>query len=65
MDVTIDGEEIQNLDICSALRAFEQSVILIEPYLLWPRGLGLYGLIRWTVLLSRHLRQAKGTEDLF
>jgi hypothetical protein len=33
-DVTIAGEELQNLGLCSALRAFEQEGILIVPHLL-------------------------------
>jgi hypothetical protein len=33
--VTIAGEELQNLDLCSALRAFEQGGIFIVPHLLW------------------------------
>jgi hypothetical protein len=33
-DVTIAGEELQNLGQCSALRAFEQGGIFIVPYLL-------------------------------
>jgi hypothetical protein len=34
-DVTIAGEGLQNLGLCSALRAFEQGVIFIMPHLLW------------------------------
>jgi hypothetical protein len=34
-DVTIAGEGLQNLGICSALRAFEQGGIFIVPHLLW------------------------------
>jgi hypothetical protein len=33
-DVTIAGEELQNLGPCSALRAFEQGGIFIVPHLL-------------------------------
>ena len=33
-DVTITGEGLQNLDLCSALRAFEQGGIFIKPQLL-------------------------------
>jgi hypothetical protein len=33
-DVTIAGEELQNLDLCSALRAFEQGGIFIVSHLL-------------------------------
>jgi hypothetical protein len=31
-DVTIDGEGLQNLGLCSALRAFEQGVLFIVPH---------------------------------
>jgi hypothetical protein len=34
-DVTIAGEGLQNLGLCSALRAFEQGEIFIVPHLLW------------------------------
>jgi hypothetical protein len=34
-DVTIAGEGLQNLGLCSALRAFEQGGIFIMPHLLW------------------------------
>jgi hypothetical protein len=34
-NVTIAGEGLQNLGICSALRAFEQGGIFIVPHLLW------------------------------
>jgi hypothetical protein len=34
-DVTIAGEELQNLGLCSALRAIEQGRIFIVPHLLW------------------------------
>jgi hypothetical protein len=34
-DVTIAGEGLQNLGLCSAVRAFEQGVIFIVPHLLW------------------------------
>jgi hypothetical protein len=33
-DVTIIGEGLQNLGLCSALRAFEQGGIFIVPHLL-------------------------------
>jgi hypothetical protein len=33
-DVTIAGEGLQNLGLCSALRAFEQGEIFIVPHLL-------------------------------
>jgi hypothetical protein len=34
-DVTSAGEGLQILDLCSALRAFEQGGIFIVPHLLW------------------------------
>jgi hypothetical protein len=34
IDVTIAGEELQNLGLCSTLRAFEQGGIFIVPHLL-------------------------------
>jgi hypothetical protein len=34
MDVTIAGGGLQNLGLCSAIRAFEQGEIFIVPYLL-------------------------------
>jgi hypothetical protein len=34
-DVTITGEGLQNLGLCSALRAFEQGGIFIVSHLLW------------------------------
>jgi hypothetical protein len=34
-DVTIAGEGLQNLGLCSALRTFEQGGIFIVPHLLW------------------------------
>jgi hypothetical protein len=34
-DVTITGEGLQNLGLCSVLRAFEQGGIFIVPHLLW------------------------------
>jgi hypothetical protein len=36
-DITITGEGLQNLGLCSALRAFEQGGIFIVPHLLWHR----------------------------
>jgi hypothetical protein len=36
-DVTIAGEGLQNLGLCSSLRAFEQGGIFIVPHLLWHR----------------------------
>ena len=34
-DVTIAGEGLQKLGLCSALRAFEQGGTFIVPHLLW------------------------------
>jgi hypothetical protein len=34
-DVTIAGEVLQNLSLCSALRAFEQGGVFIVSHLLW------------------------------
>jgi hypothetical protein len=34
-DVTIASGGLQNLGLCSALRAFEQGGIIIVPHLLW------------------------------
>jgi hypothetical protein len=34
-DVTIADERLQNLGLCSALRAFQQGGIFIVPHLLW------------------------------
>jgi hypothetical protein len=34
-DVTIAGEGLQNLGLCSALRAFDQGGFFIVPHLLW------------------------------
>jgi hypothetical protein len=34
-DITIAGEGLQNLGLCSALKAFQQGGIFIMPYLLW------------------------------
>jgi hypothetical protein len=34
-DITIAGEGLQNLSLCSALRAFQQRGIFIIPHLLW------------------------------
>jgi hypothetical protein len=40
-DVTITGEGLQNLGLCSALRTFEQGGIFILPHLLW-HGASVY-----------------------
>jgi hypothetical protein len=54
-DVTIAGEGLQNLGLCSALRAFEQGEIFIVP-----RNLGFSGLIRRTAPFSRLLQHTRG-----
>jgi hypothetical protein len=61
-DVTIAGEGLQNLGLCSALRAFVQGGIFIMPHLqaTVTRGLGFSGFIRWTVPFSRLLRHTRG-----
>jgi hypothetical protein len=38
-DITIAGEGLQNLGLCSALRVFKQGGIFIVPHLLWHRTL--------------------------
>jgi hypothetical protein len=55
-DVTITGEGLQNLGLCSALRAFEQGGI--TPAV--TRGLGFSGLIRRTAQFSRLFRHTRG-----
>jgi hypothetical protein len=53
-DVTIAGEGLQNLGICSALRAFEQGGIFIVPHLLW-NGTSVFPFSSFSCLL-RHMR---------
>jgi hypothetical protein len=55
-DVTIAGKGLQNLGLCSALRAFEQGEIFIVPHLLWHGTSVFSGLIRRTAPISRLLR---------
>ena len=64
-DVTIAGEGLQNLGLCSALRAFEQGVVFIVLHLLW------HGALVFTVssegpshLVAFYDTQG-GVEDLF
>jgi hypothetical protein len=59
-DVTIAGEGLQNLGLCSALRAFEQGGIFIVPHLLWHRTSVFFCLIRRTTPFSRLLRNMRG-----
>ena len=56
-DVTITGEGLQNLGLCSALRAFEQGRIIIMPHLLWD---GTSVFLRRTVPFSYLLRHTRG-----
>jgi hypothetical protein len=58
--VTITGEELQNWDLCLALRASEQRGISIVPYSSCDTGPRFYSLIRRTVPFSRLLRHPKG-----
>jgi hypothetical protein len=53
-DVTITGEGLQNLGLCSVLRAFEQGVISIMPHLLW------HGASVFPVSFSHFLRHPRG-----
>jgi hypothetical protein len=59
-DVTIAGEGLQNLGLCSVLRAFDQGGIFIVPHLLWHGTSVFPGLIRRTAQVSRLLRHAWG-----
>ena len=59
-DVTITGEGLQNLGLCSALRAFEQGGIFYRATPAVTRGLGFSGLIRRTAPFSRLLRHTRG-----
>jgi hypothetical protein len=62
-DVTIAGEGMQNLGLCSALRAFEQGGIFIVPHLLW-HGTSIFSVSsdRRTAPFSRLLRHTRGCE---
>jgi hypothetical protein len=55
-DVTIAGEGLQNLGLCSALRAFD----LYRATPAVTRDLGFSGLIRRTAPFSRLLRHTRG-----
>jgi hypothetical protein len=58
--ITIAGEGLQNLGLCSALRAFEQGGIFIVPHLLW-HGTSIFSsLIRRTTAFSHLLRHTRG-----
>jgi hypothetical protein len=55
-DVTIACEGLQNLGLCSALRAFEQGGIFIVPHLLWRETSFLAHLswkLKWAILIAR------------
>jgi hypothetical protein len=58
-DVTITGEGLQNLGLCSALRAFEQGGIFATPAV--TRDLGYFGIIQSP--LTTH--KLGDVEDLF
>jgi hypothetical protein len=59
-DVTIAGEGLQNLGLCSAIGAFEQGGILIVPHLLRHGTSVFSGLIRRTAPFSGLLRHTRG-----
>jgi hypothetical protein len=61
-DVTIAGEGLQKLGLCSALRVFEQGGIFIVPHLLW-HGTSGFPVIWMTVPLSRLLRHTRGNGE--
>jgi hypothetical protein len=59
-DVTIAGEGLQNLGLCSALRAPEQRGVFIVPYLLW-HGTSVFPVsFRSTAPFSRLLQHTRG-----
>jgi hypothetical protein len=58
-DVTIAGEGLQNLGLCSALRAFEQGGIFIVTHLC-DTGPRFFGLIRRNAPFSHLLRHMRG-----
>jgi hypothetical protein len=60
--VTIAGEGLQNLRLCSELRAFEQGWVFIVSHLLW-HGTSVFScLIRRNAPLNRFLRHKRGCE---
>jgi hypothetical protein len=61
-NTTIAGEVLQNLDVCSAHRAFEQGGIFIVPHLLWHGTAVFLGLIRITTPSSRLVWSTRGCE---
>jgi hypothetical protein len=58
-DVTIAGEGLQNLGLCSALRTLEQGDLFRATPAV-TRGLGFSGLIRSTAAFCRLLRHTRG-----
>jgi hypothetical protein len=60
----ITGEGLQNVRLCSALRAFDQGGIFIVSQLLWYGGHSFSGLIRRTAQFSRLLRPTRGCGEL-
>jgi hypothetical protein len=59
-NITIEGERLQNLGLCSVLRAFEQEGIFIVSLLLW-HGTSIFSvLIRRTAPFSRLLWHTRG-----
>jgi hypothetical protein len=58
-DVTITGEGLQNLSLCSALMAFEQGEIFIVPHLLW------HGALIFLVSNEGPLESGGWVENLF
>jgi hypothetical protein len=60
-DVYFAGERLQNLGLCSALRAFERGGIFIVPHLLYVTwDFGFSGLIRRTAPFRHLLRHTWG-----
>jgi hypothetical protein len=64
-DVTIAGEEPQNLGLCSTFRAFEQGGIFIMPHLLWHRTLVFMASSEGLPLSLASYDTRGGVEDLF
>jgi hypothetical protein len=64
-DVTTAGEGLQNLGLCSALRAFEQGGIFIVPHALW-HGVSVFPVLSEGLphLVASYDTQG-GVEDLF
>jgi hypothetical protein len=58
-DVTITGDRLQNLGLCSALRAIEQGGIFIMPHLLW-YGASVFPVSSERPSICRLLQHARG-----